>query len=93
MYDLQHGTWNVYKGDSTSSGDLVASIEPKLIAVMGKTLRIMRAGESEPFLTVKGNWRDKAFSYTNPAGAVVAETVRKGRFSGLVNFVTGTVMA
>lgn len=79
----------MYRGGSTSDSDLVATIEPKLLNVMGKTVRIIRAGESEPFLTIKGNWRDKAFTYTDPNGAVVAETVRKGRFSGLVNFVTG----
>ena len=79
----------MYRGDSTSSGDLVATIEPKLLNLLGKTVRVIRAGESEPFVTIKGNWRDKAFTYTDPNGAVVAETMRKGRFSGVVNFLTG----
>lgn len=89
MCGVQHGTWNVYRGDSTNSGDLVATIEPKLVNILGKTVRITRAGESEPFLTIKGNWRDKSFQYTDPSGTVVAETMRKGRFSGVVNFITG----
>ena len=40
-------------------------------------------------LVPQGNWRDKSFQYTDPNGNVVADTVVKGRFSGVVNFVTG----
>ena len=53
LWHVQHGTWNVYRGKSTSSSDLVAYIEPSLSAILGKTIRIIRAGEKEPFLTMK----------------------------------------
>lgn len=40
-------------------------------------------------LSPQGNWREKHFTYTTQDGNVIAETIVKGRFSGVVNFVTG----
>ena len=37
----------------------------------------------------QGNWRDKHFTYTTADGHVVASTIVQGRFSGVVNFMTG----
>ena len=37
----------------------------------------------------QGNWRDKHFTYTTHDGHVVAKTIVQGRFSGVVNFMTG----
>ena len=42
-----------------------------------------------PRLSIQGNWREKQFTYTTTDGRVVAETIVKGRFSGIVNFLTG----
>ena len=42
---------------------------------------------------MQGNWRQKAFTYTDNNGQVIAETVRKGMFSGIVNFLTGACLA
>jgi len=84
-----HHSWHVFRGESTDSNDIVATIEPRMINVLGKVVHITKQGEDNAFLTVKGNWRDKSFQYTDPNGNVVADTVVKGRFSGVVNFVTG----
>ena len=42
-----------------------------------------------PTFPAQGNWREKNFKYTTTDGRVVAETIVKGRFGGIVNFLTG----
>lgn len=42
---------------------------------------------------MQGNWRQKAFTYTDNNGQVIAQTVRKGKFGGIVNFLTGACLA
>ena len=49
----QHGAWSVFRGNSSTDSDMVASIEPKLFQLLGKTVRISRVGESDHFLTIK----------------------------------------
>ena len=44
---------NIYKGASTEDKDKVAYVQSKLISVMGDTIKIMCAGEKEPFVTIK----------------------------------------
>lgn len=83
-------TYNIYKGDSTEDSDKVAFAQSKMISILGDTVKVMLAGESEPCITIKGNWRDRFFQYTNASGVVVAEAIRKGRFqpqlSAIMNF-------
>ena len=49
----QSGTWSVFRGNSSTDSDKVASIKPKLIQCLGNTIRISRVGESDYFLTIK----------------------------------------
>ena len=44
-------------GESTDDQNMVAILEPSHMAVFGKTVRIKRPGEDEPFLTVKVRMR------------------------------------
>ena len=50
---MQHKSWKVYAGESTDSAYEVAIMEASHISIGGKHVKIMRKGESEPFLTVK----------------------------------------
>ena len=45
---LQHGTWQVFRGDSTSSSALVAEIKPSLMSIGGKKIKVCLAGRDEP---------------------------------------------
>ena len=49
----QHHSWKVFVGESTDDRNMVAVLEPAHIAIFGKQVRIIRPGESQPFLTVK----------------------------------------
>ncbi len=40
---LQHGTWQVFRGDSTSKSALIAEVTPSLVSLGGKTIRVCTA--------------------------------------------------
>lgn len=50
---LQHGTWQIFKGDSTSSAALVAEIKPSLVSVGGKKIRVTLNGKEEPEFVIE----------------------------------------
>jgi hypothetical protein len=50
---LQHGTWQIFRGDSTSSSALVAEIKPSLMAIGGKKIKVTLAGKEEPEFVIQ----------------------------------------
>ncbi len=50
---VQHKAWKVFGGESTDSSNEVAIMEASHFSIGGKHVKIMRPGQSEPFLTVK----------------------------------------
>jgi hypothetical protein len=55
---LQHGTWQIFRGDSTSSSALVAEIKPSLMSIGGKKIKVSLAGreETEFVIQVRAAW-------------------------------------
>jgi hypothetical protein len=49
----QHGTWQVFRGDSTSSSALVAEIKPSLMSIGGKKIKVCLAGRDEPEFVIQ----------------------------------------
>lgn len=50
---LQHGTWEIFRGDTTNSAALVAEIKPSLMAIGGKKIKVTLAGKQEPELMIQ----------------------------------------
>ena len=50
---LQHGTWQIFRGDSTSSSALVAEIKPSLMSIGGKKIKVSLAGRDEPEFVIQ----------------------------------------
>lgn len=83
-----HGTWQIFRGDSTSSNDLVAEVTPSLMSLGGKTIRVTLKGQEDPVFVVKGNFLGKQFEFLHGA-QVIAQSKRQGKFHSVTNYLSG----
>lgn len=57
---MQRDTWNIYRGESTEDADKVAYVQSNIINILGDTVKVMRAGEKEPCITIKARPHPKS---------------------------------
>jgi uncharacterized protein YxjI len=84
-----HGTWQVFRGDSTSKSALVAEITPSLVNLGGKTIKVTLEGQDNPAFIVKGNFLARSFQFIDGNNNVIAESRRQGKFHSVSNYVSG----